>query len=152
MTAVIDPPKTEKPKPDWSRTKRERRAGQSLVARGEAMLWLTGGALATSLFMIAGLISLIVAIGVATFLPSPVVSVKLVDGKVRMGEVSRSETFALTPDVIAQLPEAAVQPAKELLGDRDSVEANRRLIRTGNFDLSGTHFESVADLEMSANG
>ncbi|MGE3316569.1 MAG: phosphate ABC transporter permease PstA [Planctomycetaceae bacterium] len=153
MTAVLDRPKPESPKPDWSRrTQRERRSAQSLVARGESMLWLTGGALALSLFMIAGLISLIVAMGVATFWPAPVVSVRLLDGNIRMGEVSRNESFTLTPNVVSQLPEASAASAAALLSGNESHEVNRRLIRTGNFDLSGTHFESVSDFEIAPGG
>lgn len=153
MATVADRPTTQSPKPDWSRrTPRERRPGTALVARGESMLWLTGGALAVSLFMIAGLVALIISMGTATFWPAPVVSLKLVDGKVRMGEVSRTESFSLTPELVARLPEATAVPAAALLGTRESVPASRRLLRTGNFDLTGTHYESVSDFEVAPGG
>ena len=46
------------------------------------MLWLTGGALSISLFMILGLLALVLWYGVGTFWPQPVVRVETVDGRI----------------------------------------------------------------------
>ncbi|MEM7018373.1 MAG: SpoIIE family protein phosphatase, partial [Pseudomonadota bacterium] len=47
--------------------RRRRRAGSSLLSHGEPMVWLTGGALATSLFMIIGLLVLVLGCILASF-------------------------------------------------------------------------------------
>jgi phosphate transport system permease protein len=97
-----------------------------LAAHGEPMIWLTGGSLAVALLMIVGLLGLIVVEGLATFWPGPVVELRLSDGRVLAGEVAREEP---SPD-----------PATP--GDR------RRLLRTGNFELTGQHFTLVDDAEL----
>ena len=60
-------------------------AGVSLIAQGEPMVWLTGGALALSIVMIIGLLVLIIAQGAGTFWPVPICKVQLADGNVYMG-------------------------------------------------------------------
>ncbi len=93
------------------------------------MLWLTGGGLAVALAMIAGLLALVLAKGVITLWPMPLEQFALRDGTTLMGEVTREEQY---------VPEDG------------SVEktARRRLLRTGNFDLTGKHFQWVADSEI----
>jgi len=98
---------------DRAAPRERRRKGTSLLAQGENMLWLTGGALAICIVMIVGLLALIVYQGAATFWPRPLAEVRVEGGGVYLGEVTRSE------------------------GDR------RRLFRTGNFELTNTHFEWV---------
>ena len=55
----------------------------SLYAHGEPMVWLTGGALALSLFMIAGLVVLVVVQGARTFTTASVWLFWLTAGLVR---------------------------------------------------------------------
>ena len=50
---------------------RRRRAASSLLAAGEPMLWLTGGALALCLVMIVALLALVLWRGGSTFWPTP---------------------------------------------------------------------------------
>lgn len=94
-----------------------------MLSAGEPMVWMCGGALAVCLLMIVGLLTLVLVQGTATFWPGPLVQLKTKDGRTLLGELSRVEDF--TPP-----------------GGSPSV---RRLLRTGNFELSGSHFEWVED-------
>jgi phosphate transport system permease protein len=109
---------------------RRRRAKVSLFAQGEPMIWLTGGGLAVALCMIAGLLALIFANGIATLWPVPVQQFQTLDGKVHMGEVTRAETFRSNEEQIRTL--------------------HRRLVRTGNYEISGEHFTWISDHEVKA--
>jgi phosphate transport system permease protein len=108
---------------------RRLRWGTSLLAHGEPSVWLTGGALAVALFMIAFLLGLIVVQGAATFWPAPLVEIDTTDGKKHLGEVTRSEMFK------------ADKP--------DALEGRRRLVRTENFDLTGLHYVWIADADVT---
>ncbi|MEX2356993.1 MAG: hypothetical protein WEE51_01610, partial [Pirellulaceae bacterium] len=60
--------------PDQTPAKRDKRGhvtkpGLSVLAQGEPMIWLSGGALALSLVMIFGLLGLVIYQGMATFWP-----------------------------------------------------------------------------------
>ena len=115
----------------WRR--RRSRAKSSLYAAGEPMLWLTGGALALGGGMVVSLLLLVLWKGVVTFWPLPVVHVQTAEGPY-MGEVTREDTY---------LPPADTE--------RDSPElVRRRLVRTGNFRLTQTHFHWVSDFEIDA--
>jgi phosphate transport system permease protein len=111
---------------DQSRGRRRKnKPGASLFVQGEPMVWLTGGGLAISLLMIVGLLALVLYEGVMTFWPSSVTRVEMGDGSVYMGEVSRVERSA---------------------GDKGGDQpGTRRLIRTGNFDLTNEHFRWVEE-------
>jgi len=129
--------------------KRLRRRGRtSLLARGEPMIWLTGGGLALSLLMIVGLLLLIFYQGLFTFWPSEVVSVRLHDGTRFMGEVTRDDDFAPERDQIDPLQGPARAAAEaELAASPGTV--HRKLIRTGNFDVTQTHFNWVRDYQIA---
>jgi phosphate transport system permease protein len=58
---------------------------------GEPFIWLTGGALATALVMVVGLIGIIVWNAAGFFWPAEVVRVTLADGKVLTGPVADRE-------------------------------------------------------------
>jgi phosphate transport system permease protein len=92
------------------------------------MVWLTGGGLAISLIMIVGLLSLVLYEGAVTFWPLAVTRVETETGAVYMGEVNRME-----------------RAEEEGSGTQTSV---RRLIRTGNYDLTNEHFNWVDDSEI----
>jgi phosphate transport system permease protein len=113
-----------------TKTTRRRRAKVSLFAQGEPMIWLTGGGLAVALCMIIGLLALIVANGIATLWPVAVPQFQTLDGTVHMGEVTRSESFRSNDEEVRTL--------------------HRRLVRTGNFDLTGEHFTWISDHEIKA--
>ena len=93
----------------------------SLLAHGENMIWLMGGALAVCALMVVGLLALVLWQGSTTFWAHPVERIELANGTVLMGEVTRRQT----------------------VGDE-----HRRLVRTGNFERTGTHFEWVSDPDI----
>ena len=106
------------------------------------MVWLTGGGLVVCLGMILGLSALILYQGLATFWPGPVVRIRTIDGGTIMGEATRTERYRPTSD---QLAEMDPQEAQRIARDR----ARRRLIRTGNFELTGVHFTWVDDSQVA---
>ncbi len=124
-----------------------RKRGSTMVARGEPMLWLTGGALAFCLLMIGGLLAWIGAQGASTFWPLAVEKVTTEDGLVLVGEVTRTERLRPEPGAFAALPDAAAVRLREELAQNEGT-AQRRLLRTGNFDLAGTHFHWVNDFAV----
>lgn len=107
--------------------RRRPQARTSILAHGEPLVWLTGGALACSLIMIAGLLLLVFVQGAATFWPRPLVEVRLADGGAALGEVARSEAF---------------EPAET------SGTQRRRLLYTGNFELTGAHHLLIPDSQI----
>lgn len=112
------------------------------------MLWLTGGGLALSLVMVVGLLALVVWQGVATLWPVPVVQVRLLDGTILMGEVTRHEKYRPADSVFDSLPKELVVAIRERV-KANGGEVERRLIRTGNYDLTQTHFHWVSSFEIS---
>jgi phosphate transport system permease protein len=107
---------------------RRKRARVSLFAQGEPMIWLTGGGLAVALCMITGLLLLIFWNGIATLWPVPVPQFQTLDGSVYMGEVTRSESFRSN--------------------DAEVQILHRKLVRTGNYELSGEHFTWISDHDV----
>jgi phosphate transport system permease protein len=89
------------------------------------MMWLTGGALALAIFMIAGLLFVVTRFGLGTFWQGPLVQVETLKGELLIGEI------------------AEVEPVP------DEVDALRRLYRTGNFDLTNRHFVWLADADVA---
>lgn len=125
-----------------------RRPGLSIMAQGEPLLWLTGGSLAICLAMIIGLVVLVLIAGMTTFIPSPLVQVTLRDGTRYLGEVTREQEYELTRDMIESMPEPIAVAARERLGEAETAVAHRRLLRTGNFELTNSHFHWVSDFEV----
>jgi phosphate transport system permease protein len=156
-----EPTATAKPKRDGAprrpenhnatqaRLARSNRGGTSLLAYGENMVWVTGGSLAICVVMIVGLLALVVYQGIGTFWPKPLVTVELLGGGVRMGEVTRRESFTIDRAYVEALPEAQQDTARRLLDSDGRGEANRRLFRTGNFDLTNTHFHWVNNFAVA---
>jgi len=139
---------TQEPPPQLSpggRGGRWRRRRGIDRSQGEPLLWLIGGALGIALLMIAGLLLLVVVQGASTFWPRPIVEVTTTDGRHYLGEITRTETYPVSPDALAALPEAT----REKIAAADGL-ARRRLIHTGNFDLTGTDFVWVTDHEIAS--
>ncbi|MBI5251942.1 MAG: phosphate ABC transporter permease PstA [Desulfomonile tiedjei] len=113
-------------------------------ARGEPFLWGLGGALAIGMLMIAGFIVLILYKGVPTFYPEPIEVMKLRDGSVVAGEVTRVEKFAPGTDILANLDDKA----KEAIAAKQGL-AGRTLLKTGNFDLYHEDYRWVNDYEVA---
>jgi len=138
------PPATGGPSKPRSVSQRRPRATSSLLANGEPMIWLTGGALATALAMIIGLLALVIFRGMATFWPSPVVQIRTSDGRTMLGEITTHEHYRPSDELLATLPPAAAAKIRAELEASDG-QAGRRLLRTGNYDLNATHFQWIND-------
>jgi phosphate transport system permease protein len=148
LTSPVDAPPVRRS----ARGKRMPRgkAQTSLLARGEPMLWLTGGALVLALAMIASLIALIVVQGAGTFWPRPLVQVRLADGALYLGEITDRETYVPSESALESLPAALAARARESLARYGNVR--RRLFRTENFELTGEHFHWIDDYEVVEEG
>jgi len=135
------------------RVGRRRRGGaaSSLLARGEPMMWFTGAGLAICLGMIVGLLSIVLYQGTATFWPDAVTQVKTIDGRTLMGEVTRTESYRPGPNVFESLPEAERGPAQQFV-DAAQGHSVRRMLRTGNYELTNEHYTWVSDFEAAAGG
>ncbi|MGH7365586.1 MAG: phosphate ABC transporter permease PstA [Candidatus Rokuibacteriota bacterium] len=86
---------------------------------GEPFIWLTGGALAVALLMVAGLIALILYNGLGFFWPSNVLRVALTDGTVLTGQLADREPV---PD------RAGEYRIKLKVGNRDIYGADFRWV------------------------
>jgi len=106
--------------------RRRRAAHSSLAAHGEPWVWLTAGSLALAIAMIVGLLALIALRGLATFWPVPLELVTLADGRTALGEVSQREEVLAAPSPFS-----------------------RRLLRTANFELNGSHYEWFDDHDIT---
>jgi phosphate transport system permease protein len=112
------------------------------------MVWLTGGALAIATVMILGLLALVVWQGLPTFWPGKLVQVATHAGRTLAGEVAVTESYRPESSVVDALPEAARASARSEL-ERGGGTVRRRMLRTGNYEVSGTHFNWVNDLEVA---
>lgn len=126
---------------------RPKRSRSSLFAAGEPWVWLTGGALAICTFMVFGLLFLVLVRGLSTFWPLPVERVTTPDGRVYMGEVTRSDDYRPSENVIAALEGDMARAARSEVEAGDGW-AHRRLFRTGNYRLTQSHFSWVNDWEV----
>ncbi len=111
------------------------------------MVWLTGGALALAVAMIVCLLVYVFCQGIVTFWPVPLTHAKMGDGTVLMGEQTRAEWYRLDDTAIKQLP-PEVQLAAQAAKKAGEGLVHRRLLRTGNFDLTGTHFHWINDFAI----
>jgi phosphate transport system permease protein len=122
----------------------------SLYAHGEPMVWFTGGALVLAISMIVALVTWIVYQGSLTFWPIPIVQIDTLDGKTRMGEVTRYETFQPSQAYLSALKEKEPQAYKRVQDEMALNEGHihRRLLRVGNFDITGGRFDWVVNAEV----
>ncbi|MEM9372953.1 MAG: ABC transporter permease subunit [Planctomycetota bacterium] len=107
---------SERTEPTHSPRPRQR---TPLSARGEPMVWLTGGALVACLVMILGLVGMIVVNGLKTYWPRPIDRVTLESGEVFLGVPMETDE-----------------------------ESARTLYRTGNRDLGREPFRWVDQSEV----
>ena len=105
--------------PRAARPRRQRRT--SLLARGEPMVWLTGGSAAASVIMIIALLAFITWQGFGTFWPAPVHLLALAGGQTVIGE----------PTEVNEYP------------DPSGRTIERIKYKTANYDVSGTDFTWV---------
>jgi phosphate transport system permease protein len=105
---------------------------------GDPFVWLTGGALALSLLMVAGLVYLVLVHGLGFFWPSDILRVTLTDGKVLLGQVADREP----------IPQPGAPPGTP---DRFRIK-----LKVGNRDLYGADFvwadeDTIAKREIPAD-
>ena len=143
-SATAAPPATPPEPPRTKRTRRRVASRVSLLAHGEPMVWLTGGAMAVALTMIVVLLVLVFWQGLLTFWPAPAVRVATKTDEVFLGEVFRDDRYEPGENVFENLPEEVAAEARATVAADDGW-ATRRLIRTGNVELTGTHFQWVDD-------
>jgi len=98
---------------------------------GDPFIWLTGGALAASILMVAGLVTLVLVNGLGFFWPSPIVRLILTDGKKVMGQVTERE----------KIPQPGAPPGTP---DRYRIQ-----LKVGNRDLYGADFVWVDDANVA---
>jgi phosphate transport system permease protein len=98
---------------------------------GDPFIWLTGGALALSLVMVAGLVLLVVMSGLGVFWPSPVVRFTLTDGTVLMGQITEREA----------IPQPGAAPGTPRL--------YRVQLKVGNRDVYGADFVWVDEVKIA---
>ncbi len=110
------------------------------------MIWLTGGALVVSLVMITGLFALIFWEGFSTFWPAPVVQIKTHGGETHVGEVTRHQKYKPNLESV-EIPDGRLPSLQERL-EASGGWSDRRLVRTGNYDLTGEHYNWVSDFEI----
>ncbi len=127
--------------------RRGRRRGVTFFAEGEPMVWVTGGALAIALLMIVGTLGYIAYKGGANFWPLPIVEVETVTGETYLGEVTRKSRYNPSEAVLERLPEEHEAAARQELEATGGI-AQRKLVRTGNYDLTGTRFHWVTDFQI----
>jgi phosphate transport system permease protein len=133
------------------RTMRRRapRRKTSLFANGEPLIWMTGAALILAFLMIVGLLWLVLHYGSGTFWPEPVVRIETTGGRTWMGEVTREDRFRPEESRLESLEPAAAEKAKALVARNDGW-SDRRLVRIGNFEFTGEHFQWVSDFELGS--
>jgi phosphate transport system permease protein len=150
VSSIVTPPPRapgHAARPAGARRRREGVRATSLFAHGEPWVWLTGGALALALVMIIGLLALVLYQGLPTFWPAPVVQIETLRGAKLMGEVTTIERFRPEEQVFEALPEELRTAARDRVASQGGWE-RRRLVRSGNYDLTGTHFTWVSDHEV----
>ncbi|MFU8780374.1 MAG: phosphate ABC transporter permease PstA [Kiritimatiellia bacterium] len=127
--------------------KRGRRRGVTFFAEGEPMVWVTGGALAVALLMIIGTLGYVLYMGTANFWPLPIVQVETVTGETHLGEVTRYQTFVPSAANLAHFSAEERNALRAQFADTDGYAA-RKLVRTGNYDLTGTRFHWVSEFNV----
>jgi ABC-type phosphate transport system auxiliary subunit len=124
MTIVYEPPVAAPPQSALAtadaspRRKRQWRGGNSVLAFGEPLVWLTGGGLLCCVVMIVGLLLLVLYQGISTFWPLAVVQVQTTDDHWIMGEVSRDSTFELNYGGLPNLSPTSQATARRLLNQQ----------------------------------
>ena len=149
--------KTPEPASKKARKYRGSHPGAATLARGEPMIWLTGGALLLALAMIIFLLAWIAMQGLTTFWPQPVVEVELHDGSRLVGEVAEVDTYQATVDDIVEKSDEVKTAFVDSLIDRisswdgleDSIQSHvnkldsRLALAKSELDLVSTRVDSI---------
>ena len=113
------------------------------------MVWLSGAGLVVALLMVVGLVGLVFYQGFTTFWPLPMVHIETRGGLVLLGQVTRNDIYEPEPTFLEGLDGPARAAAEAEMSERDG-RLHRRLVRTGNFDLTNEHFNWVGDFRVPA--
>ncbi len=152
MSLAVSPPPPAG-RPSFSRRGgRLSRPAASLLAQGEPMVWLTGGAIVICVTMILALLLLVLWNGLQTFWPAPLIRIALTNGQVVLGEVARVESFQLNADTLRSLSGEELSAAKKRLQGPDQSRVRRRLLRTENFELTNEHYQWISDFAVQDQG
>jgi phosphate transport system permease protein len=143
-SSLATPPSERSGTPPFSPSARRGRSGSTVIANGEPMVWLTGGALAVALAMIVGLLVLVLCRGLATFWPQPLVAMRTFAGETILGEIAQYETYHPSEQRLAELPGNDAARIRNASGNTDGT-VSRHLVRTGNYDLTGKHYRWLDD-------
>lgn len=130
---------------------RAKSTGQSLIAQGEPMVWLTGGMFAIACSMIFALLALILVKGLATHWQRPFAIYPLLSGEMEAGELQYEQPFNISRQSLSQLDAKSRVKAEEVLAGRDQAESTQLYLRTGNYDVSNRHFAFVPTVTMSSS-
>ncbi|QDU69916.1 phosphate ABC transporter permease PstA [Engelhardtia mirabilis] len=123
----------------------------SVVADGQPMIWLSGGALAIGLIMIIGLLGLVLFQGLSTFWPRSVVELTTARGETFMGQVAEFDLYEPQEYEFANLPGALADVAHAEANTRGG-EVSRWQLRTGNYEDTDTHFDWISQLSILPAG
>ncbi|MCK6448557.1 MAG: phosphate ABC transporter permease PstA [Planctomycetes bacterium] len=113
------------------------------------MVWLTGGALALCVVMIVGMLCLVAVQGSGTFWPRALERFERLGASAVLGEVVQRETYEPNAAAFAGRDEATALELRAR-AERAGNVAERWLVRTENFELTGTHYTWVSDFEVTA--
>lgn len=94
--------------------------GQSLIAQGEPMVWLTGGMFAIACTMIFALLALILYKGLATHWQRSYSVYPLLNGELEAGELQYSQPFNISRQSLGQLDLKSREKAEEVLAGTSS--------------------------------
>jgi phosphate transport system permease protein len=139
--------------------RRKASAHTTLSAHGAPMVWLTGGALATAIVMIIGLLVFVVYEGLQTFWPLPVIelSVENNSGSVTpmLGEITRSERYKPEPEMLEQLERDSPNLAAKAQAAMESAGGMLRRVliwtgRTNSLDFAGSRAIWVNDFAIKS--
>jgi len=142
-----------KPNTNGKRAPRRRVSSPAatVISNAEPALWFTGAGLVLCIAMIVGLLGFVLYNGATTFWPGPVVRIETHDGSVIMGEIARDDYYSPAEEMLERLPAPSLELAREELQRRNG-QAHRRLVRIGNYELTGEHFRWVSDYLIKAEG
>ncbi len=125
------------------------RRRSSLFARGEPMVWMTGGALVLSIAMIIGLLLIVIVRGGQTFWPQKLKKVARVDGTYLMGELTKTETYKPEDFVFDNIQDPDDRERARAMVAANKGRSERRFIRTGNRSPENREdFMWVSDFEV----
>jgi len=132
---------------------KKKRRRNSLFSHGEIWIGGAGGALCLCAVMVVGLLSLILYKGSQTFWPVELAKVTLLDGRFLMGEESRQEDFKLSLDKwqeYSQDLKDKIYFSTKTTSEKmpENLICQRKLYRTGNFEITNEHFNWVEDHEV----